>query len=85
MGMGFLHAGIANSLTEETVITDEHLEKKEISLDYHAGRMMKTQFKVSDDGSLSVSPNEPRFDYQSWASVYPSGKDLINAVEQSFA
>lgn len=84
MGYGFLHAAHASSLTEDTVVSDADLEKKSISFDYHAGRMIKTRITVDDTGTLTISPEQPRSDYQSWAYEYPHASDLIAHVKASF-
>ena len=52
--------------------------------DYVAGRMMKTGFYVTSDGVLTISPDKPRFDYQSWIVKYPTPEKLIEAVYKSF-
>lgn len=89
MGMGFLNAGHAAELTEKDFAELEGRRRDdgsiEIYLDYVSGRMVKTDFKVSPDGKLTVSPEDPRHDYQSWSGTYRSGFELVAAVEKSFA
>ncbi len=87
MGMGFLHAAQADGVTEEQLAslareTDKGIE---VRTDYVCGRMMKTTFTVSPDGKLTVWPEVPRHDYQSWAGDYATAAELIAAVEKSFA
>lgn len=82
VGVGFLHTDIAAALTRENVITPDHVQKDadgnmQIYADYWAGRMMKTSFCVTKDGTIGVSPEQPRNDYQSWGAVYKSATDLI--------
>lgn len=87
MGMGFPHAGIASKATEATIFDHVGVDKKgprQIYTDYVSGRMMKTQFKVDEEGKLTISPEDPRSDYQSWCGTYPTGTSLIQAVEKSF-
>ena len=85
MGMGFFHAAAANAITEEKLAEGyaEDITAGRIYTDYVAGRMMKTTFAVKDD-KLTVSPEIPRHDYQSWAGTYASATELIAAAEKSF-
>lgn len=90
VGLGFLHAADASALTEKTILdatmlTDDPGPTYELYTDYVMGRMMKTDFKVDENGKLEIRPEDPRFDYQSWAGRYPSATKLIEAVEKSFA
>lgn len=90
VGMGFLHSETARGITEETIgnEADEPFKKNDGSLniytDYVAGRMMKTGFSVSKDGKLTIKPEVPRYDYQSWADKYANASQLIEEVEKSF-
>lgn len=84
MGMGFLHTATAAQLNEDSLYAPFADDGPEIRTDYVAGRMMKTTFRVSEDGRLTIHPEEPRHDYQSWAVQYPHAQNLINAVEESF-
>lgn len=88
MGLGFLHTKIASALTEDELQLRLPLEmaadlSASIYVDYLCGRMMKTRFSVSKDGVLSVEPNQPRSDYQSWGDHYPTGDALIAAAVET--
>jgi len=54
----------------------------ELYTDYVEGRMMKTIFSVDNSGLLTINDNrEPRSDYQSWCKLYPTNRELVNAVK----
>lgn len=82
MGMGYLHADSAAQQTEET-LWEELKGKTNFYLDYCHGRMMKTEFKL-DGEKVIVRPEEPRHDYQSWGTKYPSATELLAAADESF-
>lgn len=52
--------------------------------DYVFGRMMKLFLKWDADG-VEFSGDGPRLDYQSWATVYPSYTQLVEAAVKSLA
>ncbi len=87
-GLGFFHTASATQQTEESLAEAVKPRGKpdgslELYTDYVFGRMMKTGFKVSADGKLTITPAVPRHDYQSWAGTYGSDIELIAAVEKS--
>jgi len=86
MGMGFLYIRAADLTKEENM--SELVQTTDTGFsaytDYVAGRMMKTGFYVTSDGVLTISPDKPRFDYQSWIVKYPTPEKLIEAVYKSF-
>lgn len=83
MGLGFLHVGAAGAQTEDSLFTSNPPRDGKIYTDYVHGRMMKTTFDISEDGVLSISPEKPRADYNSWASTYRTAQELIDATEES--
>lgn len=84
MGMGALHMSSANAQTEDSLFKAVNPESKvKVYTDYVFGRMMKTEFSVNEAGELSVSPEKPRSDYQSWARKYASGSEMIAAVNEA--
>ena len=86
VGMGMLHISTANKQTEDTILDACAFQVKDGGIacytDYVCGRMMKTSFFVKD-GTLTLGSHEPRLDYQSWVSQYPSNQSLIDAVYAS--
>lgn len=84
VGMGFLHTAAASQQTEDTLFESAKSSHKEdtVYTDYLFGRMMKTTFEIKD-GVVVVSPNEPRYDYQSWGDAYETGTALIEAAIKS--
>lgn len=85
MGMGFLHAATADKQTEDSLFEQVQPNEGKVYTDYVCGRMMKTDFRVDADGKLTIRPEEPRTDYQSWGATYRTATALIAAVEKSFA
>ena len=83
-GMGILHARQASQQTEDSLFDAHKRSESSVYADYAFGRMMKTDIKVDEDGNLDIHPEKPRHDYQSWASTYPTSKDLIEATIKSF-
>lgn len=75
-------------MTEESLIAAVYLRETDGELrvytDYVCGRMMKTAFSVSRGGDLTVSPEVPRGDYQSWCDSYATAAELKAAVAKSF-
>jgi hypothetical protein len=74
-GMGFLQP-------HETIPSAQELEpedKSDANLDYVYGRMVKVYFRRLGDDTWACH-GEPRSDYQSWSSAYPSYKDLVLSV-----
>jgi len=54
----------------------------DIYADYVFGRRMKLSFKIEKD--TFIFPDEGcQFDYQAWATLYPTYTDLFNAAEDS--
>lgn len=85
VGMGFLHANQANTQTEDTLFQLANPDGgNRIDTDYLCGRMMKTEFSITDEGELQIWPETPRTDYQSWGIFYTSAEDIKKAVEASF-
>lgn len=87
VGMGFLHSRAADAQTEDSLFAELADARIENSLftDYVFGRMMKTKFTCTPSGELSIWPEKPRRDYQSWCSTYPTAADLVAAVERSLS
>lgn len=90
VGLGVLHIKAAQQQTEETLIA--YIDPKEasdgsltISTDYVFGRMIKTTFKCDAKGTLTIWPEEPRGQYQSWAPEFRTATELVGAVYQSLA
>lgn len=86
VGLGVLVAHDAETLTEESLgqafrIHEASDGSLSTSTDYLMGRMVKTSFKVSKEGALSVIPAVPRPSYQSWGRRYAHASELIKAVE----
>lgn len=91
-GLGLLQA--RNEITEEEVWNNvacagdypgyslRSLSNSEPYGDYVFGRMMKVGCKVLENG-IEVREGEGRLDYQSWASKYPTFKDLAIAAVKS--
>jgi hypothetical protein len=89
MGLGILHAARAAEITEEQLaeacIGDPNKSGTiEVRTDYVSGRMMKTSFKVTADGTLTIWPETPRGDYQSWSGTYQTATELVAATHASF-
>jgi hypothetical protein len=85
VGMGFLHHEVAMSKTEKTVVDFNSVKTNEdgsinFYADYLYGRMMKTGFQVTADGTVKVSPEIPRLDYQSWAKRYENATEMIECA-----
>jgi len=89
MGLGFLVASVApkfniNSLWDKykDSVTEFKDGNIELYTDYVEGRMMKIIFSVNKDGLLTINDNrEPCSDYQSWCRLYPTNRELVNAVK----
>jgi len=71
MGLGFLHAKSKDYTPEEVATGFPYF-------DYFHGRMVKLSFH-EEDGDYTFS-GEPRSDYQSWATTYPTYEDLVKSV-----
>ena len=84
MGMGFLHydpKGVPLEHFQEGM--KEHTDPR-INLDYVQGRMVKLSLRKDSEGQENVwelPDTAPRLDYQSWASKYPTYRDLALSVE----
>lgn len=90
VGMGFFQAGEAVKQDEGSLFAklQESIKKNpdgsiQIYLDYCLGRMMKTKFKVDAQNNLSISPEVPHPEYQSWAKKYIIAQDLVEATLKS--
>ncbi len=57
--------------------------KKSVKGDYVFGRMMKLSVSWSPDGTIVVSDNAPRADYQAWCREYETCEALCNAAIES--
>lgn len=85
MGLGFMHTERASNVTEADIAKEILINNTalRISFDYHVGRMIKTVFTLSRDGTIRIDPETPRQDYQSWYSTYPTAAALLQAAEAS--
>lgn len=82
MGLGFLHAkpeDYTASMIEESTNLERFVDYG-VNFDYYDGRMVKLQIRRVAEGEYDIQPDEPRSDYQSWATKYPTSQDLINSV-----
>ena len=75
MGMGFLHFQEKEYTAEDI---GPCLSEWGLDIDYFEGRMTKLHIRREKDGW--DEPGEPRSDYQSWCSKYPTFKDLAQSV-----
>lgn len=77
MGMGHLHYTSAPLPAEAVEITNHGLD-----MDYVQGRMVKLSVwpAAGEEGVWEVPDHEPRVDYQSWATVYPTYPALLKAA-----
>lgn len=83
VGLGICHFENKNYLPEDVHVTVEGDKKlKTIYLDYFKGRMVKLIIRETEPGIWRLTPDkEFRNDYQSFASIYPTPKELIESVE----
>ena len=77
VGLGLLHFKNKEFTSDEFTIPDHGT----CNLDYVEGRMVKLSMARQDDDTWEVGwPNDPRSDYQSWCSTYPTYEILIEAA-----
>jgi len=75
MGMGHFHFNGEQEFKPDDFKTD----KSGLYLDYVQGRMVKLNISRAGEGEWEIH-GEPRSDYQSWKSTYPTNDDLVNSV-----
>lgn len=78
VGLGFLQA--VSHLPPDEQLKHSFLQKRndgcEINADYVFGRMMKTNI-VAKNGVVTVYPEVPNWEYQSWRQKFACSEDLI--------
>jgi hypothetical protein len=85
MGFGHAHYKKKNYTVDEVkecLATTEHhnIVGSYLEADYFEGRMVKLTLHKQGDEWFIPSRENPKRDYQSWAHVYPTYKDLIASV-----
>lgn len=75
VGMGMLHYKEGDYKPE-----DIQMQSDGVHLDYVEGRMVKLYIHKMDEEQWEVTDSEPRHDYQSWASAYPTYTALLESA-----
>jgi len=85
-GMGFLRGNGTEDFTlkEDENSHDSGLGEKALStrglhLDYVLGRMVKLYIQACGEGIYQMHA-QPRHDYQSWVTTYPTNEALVKSV-----
>lgn len=78
VGLGMLHF-VAKDYTCDEV--RPYINAHGLDIDYFAGRMTKLTIRRKGTVSWEVH-GDPRSDYQSWCSKYPTYQALIDAARQ---
>lgn len=82
VGMGFVHYN-ASHIFQPKDFDRQVRPGQMVHLDYVEGRMVKfVLWRAPDDGpdAWKTTPNEPRPEYESWCSTYPTWSQLIASV-----
>ena len=77
MGLGFLHHEAKDYTTEE--VAEAFGENGDAYFDYYHGRMTKLTMR-NTNGVYKFSDSLPDIECQSWASKYPTYKELVQSV-----
>jgi hypothetical protein len=85
-GMGVLHFQPKEYKPDEIDLNFDQFghkfgkEEGSVNLDYYEGRMVKLRIKNLGNDTWEIPNNKPAWDYQSWASKYPTYEALLSAA-----
>jgi len=81
MGLGHLqHKVHYEFLTKQFTVGEVDDISPGMHLDYVQGRMVKLHINRIDEDTWEVRDSQPRPDYQSWCTVFPTYQALVEAA-----
>ena len=80
VGLGMMQYQPAAKSPDDFRVEARPMGSMSVAMDYVEGRMVKLCLRDVGEGVFDTGPGEPRGDYQSWASTYPTNKALIESA-----